>query len=71
VPSADAGKRNPLARQRAHVLGHASAPKWQIVEMLLGIGVTRNSTLMVGCTSKRISHPDQIPLLALRQVDDE
>jgi hypothetical protein len=72
VPSADAGKRNPLARQRAHVLGHASAPKWQIVEMLLGIG-DEEFDLDGGLylEEEDTTHPDQIPLLALRQVDDE
>jgi hypothetical protein len=37
VPSGDEGKRNPLARQRAYLLGLTSAPQWQIIDMLVGM----------------------------------
>ena len=71
MPSEDEGKRNPLARQRAYLLGLTSAPQWQIIDMLVGMADSEDCDGGLFLEEEETTHPDQIPLLALRQVDDE
>ena len=72
MPLDDLGSRSPLARQRAHVLGLTPTPQWGIVAMLLGIGdPTLDLDGGLYLEEEDTGHPEQIPLLALRQVDNE
>jgi hypothetical protein len=60
----------PLDRLRAHVLGLAEAPQWSVSRRLeiehdggvLGAGFYLEK--------EDTGHPEQTPLLALRQIDD-
>jgi hypothetical protein len=70
--SEDQGQSNPLARQRIQVLGLAPAPQWDCVEMLLARW--ENPTHVEGglfLEEEVTGHPEQVPLLALRQADEQ
>jgi hypothetical protein len=71
VGLADEGS-NPLAQQRAHILGLAPAPRWYLGEMLLARWAgSSHCEGGVYLAEEDTTHPEQVPLLALRQVDDE
>jgi hypothetical protein len=65
-------KGSPLARQRAYVLGKGPAPRWAFLEMVIEMfddhGECEGGLYL---EEQRTDHPEQIPLLALRQVDDK
>jgi hypothetical protein len=72
VDSESPGKNNPLARHRAVVLGEAQPPRWQPLEFFLAMGdhpLRCDGGIFL--EEEETGHPEQIPLLALRQVDDE
>jgi hypothetical protein len=71
VPSENEGKRNPLVRQRTYVQGVAAAPMWQTVDMLVGFSDGEDCDGGLFLEEEKTTHPDQIPLLAIRQIDDD
>ena len=65
-------QRNPLARRRAYARGQISAPSWGILEFILPMGEgAGHCEGGIYLEEEDPDHPEQIPLLALRQVDDE
>jgi len=65
-------RHNPLARHRAVVLGEAQPPRWQPLNFFLAMGdhpLRRGGGIYL--EEEETGHPEQIPLLALRQIDDE
>jgi hypothetical protein len=71
MPSENEGKRNPLVRQRMHVQGLLPAPAWETVDMLVGFSDGGASDGGLYLEEEKTTHPDQIPLLAFRQFDDD
>jgi hypothetical protein len=71
MPSENEGKRNPLVRQRMHVQGLLPAPAWETVDMLVGFSDGGACDGGLYLEEEKTTHPDQIPLLAFRQFDDD
>jgi hypothetical protein len=71
VDSEDPGKNNPLARHRAVVLGEAQPPRWQPLNFFLAMGDHAARCDGGIYLEEEQTGPEQIPLLALRQVDHE
>ena len=71
MPPENEGKRNPLVRQRTYVQELASAPSWQTIDMLVGFSEGKDCDGGLFLEEEETTHPDQIPLLALRQIDDD
>jgi hypothetical protein len=71
MPSENEGKRNPLVRQRTYVQGPAPAPPWETVDMLVGFSDDGDCDGGLFLEEEGTTHPDQIPLLALRPIDDD
>jgi hypothetical protein len=69
MPSENEGKRSPLVRQRMYVQG--LAPAWGCVDMLVGFSDEKDCDGGLYLEEEETTHPDQIPLLALRQFDDD
>lgn len=70
--SDNGGERNPLARQRAQILGLTPAPQWgNDGEMLLAR--CKDPTHCEGGLypeEETTPHPEQVPLLTSRHVDE-
>jgi uncharacterized short protein YbdD (DUF466 family) len=67
VPSENEGKRNPLVRQRMYVQGLAPSSSWGCADMLVGFSDGEDCDGGLYLEEEETTHPDQIPLLALRQ----
>src|SRR5829696_9228147 len=71
MPPNNEGKRNPLVRQRTYVQGLVPAPSCQIVDMLVDFSDGEDCDGGLYLEEEETTQPDQIPLLALRQIDDD
>jgi hypothetical protein len=67
------GSRSALLRRRDHSNGNASEPKWGYMEFVVPMFDEDGMTCLGGIHLEEeiTDHPEQVPLLSLRQVDDD